>query len=323
MRGWRAWMAMVIVLALVSIGAAGWLRGSSNFHAVVEGAFYRSAQPSMEQLARWCEELGLATVVVLRDDSNPELYREEATTVEAAGARFVHLPISDRALPERLGLLEIVRTIETAPQPILMHCRAGADRTGLVSVMAAMALGGQTYERARDQLSMRFLHFGGDPLAVEGVLAKYEAYCERHGRPTAGWTEFRRWIVEHYSHAYYLVDIEAPTRIEARAGELVSVELTIHNRTDVPIPVGDRDTEFNVASYLGTAVNLVPEEELLPRTPLAEVVPAEGSVRVRKEFWPPQEPGTYAVRFDVVEEWITWFAAEGSPEPAFELVVEP
>jgi len=28
------------------------------------------------------------------------------------------------------------------------------------------------------------------------------------------------------------------------------------------------------------------------------------------------------VRFDLVEEGVTWFAHEGSPEPMFELVVE-
>jgi protein tyrosine phosphatase (PTP) superfamily phosphohydrolase (DUF442 family) len=317
------WIAALFLAALFVVGAWAWLRSTGNFHAVVKGAFYRSAQPTMDQLTRWCDEFDLATVLVLRDDSNPHLYREEEATVEAAGARFVHGPISDRALPKRLDLLELVRTIETAPKPMLTHCRVGADRSGLASVIAAMALGGQTYEQARGQLSLKFLHVREDPQAVEGVLTKYEAYCKRHGLERGGWSEFRRWIVEHYSDAYYLIDIDAPARIQAHPDEMVSVELTVHNETDVPIPADDPTKTFSVASYLGTAADLVPEREFGPRTPLKQVVPAEGSVRIRREFWPPQEPGDYQVHFDVIEEGVAWFAAEGSPEPTYELVVQP
>jgi hypothetical protein len=231
------------------------------------------------------------------------------------------LPLSDRSLPPRSDFLELITVLESATDPMLIHCRAGADRTGVVSVLAAMALGGESYEEARSHLSLRYLHFGDDPLAVEGVLTRYEAYCERHGIETGGWAEYCHWVQEHYSKSYYLVDFELPERILARAGQLVEVEVTVHNLTDNPIPADDPEKVINLAAYFGTAVFQVPEKEFFPRARITQTIPPEGHVSIKKKIWAPAEPGMYEIYFDLIEEQVTWFAAKGSPERPHELVV--
>ena len=42
--------------------------------------------------------------------------------------------------------------------PFLMHCKSGADRTGLVATLYLMVKEGQPVAEARKQLSFRYLH---------------------------------------------------------------------------------------------------------------------------------------------------------------------
>ena len=101
-------------------------------------------------------------------------------------------------MPTRKKMLQFIEWIEESPKPILIHCRRGADRTGLACVIGAMALGGWTYEEARPQLSLRYWHVNNDPRHVDGPLLMYEDYREKEGADTGGWPEFRKWVVEHY-----------------------------------------------------------------------------------------------------------------------------
>ncbi len=312
-------LAFTIPLAAGYYVSTRWMKG--NFHVVVPNRVYRSAQPSPDQITRWASEHEIRTIFNLRNEEDPRLVARDSLWASQAGIEFFHLPLSDRSLPVRSEFLTLITALEIAAQPILIHCRAGADRTGVLSVLAAMAVGGATYDEARSQLSFRYLHFGDDPDAVEGVLTKYETHCRRHGRTTGGWREYREWAFEHYSDTYYLVEVKAPQRIHARPGQTIEVDLTIRNRTDITIPVGDPDKVFSVAAYLGTAVEMMPEKEFGPRTRLFRSVPPEGSVSVSKRLTAPVEPGTYVIHFDLIEEQFTWFAAQGSPEIPRQLVV--
>jgi protein tyrosine phosphatase (PTP) superfamily phosphohydrolase (DUF442 family) len=315
----RASLTLLAGLSLLLSGfyaSTRWL--SSNFGTVIEGKVYRSAQPRVDQLEQWVGELDLRTVINLRSNRG---YESEAATARGLGIEYAHLPITDGHLPKRLDVLRIIETLESSELPMLIHCRACADRTGVLSVLAAMAVGGQTYRVARSHLNLRHLHLDSRNDAVEGLLFKYENFCRRRQLDTGGWAQFRTWIVEHYSPSYYLIHIEAPARLEVCAGEPMDVELEIHNQTDVDIPALDPDKTFNVACYLGSAVDYVPDREFGPRARLDQVIPAEGSVTVIARFWPSVPPGTYPLRFDLVEEHVTWFAHEGSPEPTYELIV--
>jgi len=315
---------LLLVLALAAAAGVGgvyahqrWVRG--NFHEVLPGEIYRAAQPTPEQLRDWTGQYGLATVLNLRDDRG---FQAEAAEARAAGLRYVHLPISDSHPTKRPALLALLDSLETLPRPLLIHCRAGADRTGTASVLALMAVDGRSFDEARGQLDARYLHFGGDAGAVEGVVLRYAAYCERFGRDPGGWTEFRQWAADHYSHAYFLVDITAPDTIRAAPGVLTPVELVVHNRTDRAIPGGQPGHDIKVAVYTGSAVDLVPDHEFFPRLRVRQDIAPHDSLQVIREFWTPDTPGVYEIRFDLLEEDVAWFCAEGSPERSRVLVVE-
>ncbi|HOF17764.1 MAG TPA: tyrosine-protein phosphatase [Phycisphaerae bacterium] len=322
-----AWLLGSVVLAL-AVAAGGYylyLRFfAGNFHTVVPGQVYRSAQPSDSQLRRWTQRYGLRTVINLRGESSRDFWPAEVALAEQLGLRHVNLKLSAMRLPPRPLLLALADALETAERPMLIHCAHGADRTGLASVMAAMAVGGQPYDAAREQLSARYLHLADDDDGIGAVAGLYESACAAHGRPTGGWREFRRWLDEEYWPYYYRVEIVAPRELSARPGERLTVEVTVVNRSGETLPAADAARQFNLAVFTGSSAADSPDRELGPRTPLGRRdLPPGQSVAVTQTIVVPRDlpVGDVTIHFDVVEEHRTWFARQGSPVPGCTLHV--
>jgi len=172
---------------------------TTNFHMVVPGVVYRSAQPSPEDLRIWTRTYGLKTVINLRGKWKKEpFYIAEVATAKALGIGHIDIRFPGIRLPSGDSLRRFVAALENSPKPILLHCRMGADRAGFGSVMAAMALGGEPYKKALAQMSMRYLHFDDNPTKIAGLLQQYEAYCRSRSVGTGGWHEFRAWVMNVY-----------------------------------------------------------------------------------------------------------------------------
>ena len=63
-----------------------------------------------------------------------------------------HTPTADQ-------MAQILTILRTAPKPLLIHCKAGSDRTGLVAALYRSAIEGEPAEQAASELSLRFGHF--------------------------------------------------------------------------------------------------------------------------------------------------------------------
>ncbi|MSO71529.1 MAG: protein tyrosine phosphatase [Alphaproteobacteria bacterium] len=151
----------ILVVAALGGGYLGFLQLSGNFHAVIDGELYRSAQPTPARLAEYVRDYGIKTVVNLRG-SNPAQgwYREEVVTASALGIAHIDFAMSARrvlAASDKDALLAILRD---APKPILIHCEAGADRSGLAAALYLAAIRGSGEETAKRQLSFRYGHIG-------------------------------------------------------------------------------------------------------------------------------------------------------------------
>ena len=101
-----------------------------NFHRVNDRV-YRGGQPAgkgWNSLAK----LGVRTVVDLRRE-NEHSSEAERRAVEAAGMRYVNVPMNGIVAPRDEQIARILALFESSSAgPVFVHCRRGADRTGTV-----------------------------------------------------------------------------------------------------------------------------------------------------------------------------------------------
>jgi tyrosine-protein phosphatase SIW14 len=156
-----------LVLAVLTVGASsGAAAPGSNLESIKIGNFgqvnshiYRGARPEGRDYSDLAA-LGIKTVVDL-EAGDPT---EERQQVEAAGMRFVQIPMSDSAKPDQDSLSKFLALANgTADQPIFVHCRGGRHRTGAVIAVYRMTHDGWTaasaYEEMKDfRFNVGFTH---------------------------------------------------------------------------------------------------------------------------------------------------------------------
>ncbi len=130
-----------------------------NFHVVIPGHIFRSAQPNDARLRQWVARHGIRTVVNLRG-SWPEAdwYENECRLTAELDLSQEDVAMSALRLPAPHDIRQLIAILDQAESPILIHCRQGVDRTGLVTVMARLLYSNDTLAQARRQLSLRYGH---------------------------------------------------------------------------------------------------------------------------------------------------------------------
>jgi protein tyrosine/serine phosphatase len=153
---WTAGLMTIPTLALGSYLAI--LQIDGNFHEVLPGQLYRSAQPTPSELAQYIKRYGIRTVVNLRGPSERAWYRDEVATTQKLSVQHVdfRMRASQQLTPDESERL--ITLLKEAPKPVLIHCKAGADRTGLASVIYLQQIAGVNEETAEWQLSPLYGH---------------------------------------------------------------------------------------------------------------------------------------------------------------------
>lgn len=198
-RRWRRWAVRgpLLVLAGLFLYEAGRIVAGANRHTVIPGKVYRSAQPSAEQVRDAVRANGIRTVVNLRGlCDNFDWYKAQATATGELGVSQEDICLSANTLPPPSELRRLLEVLDRTEYPILIHCRRGADRTGLVAVMALLLFTDATLDEARRQLLPRYGHFRfGRTAAIDEFFDIYERWLS--GRPHAP-PVFRDWLTNHY-----------------------------------------------------------------------------------------------------------------------------
>ncbi len=107
---------------------------------------YRSAQPTKGGLIA-AQKMGIKTVLSLRQTKRDAALEED----EASGLNLVHIPIVTSKASEQ-NIIDALTVIRDAPKPILIHCRHGADRTGLISAAYRLVFQGWPKACAKEEL---------------------------------------------------------------------------------------------------------------------------------------------------------------------------
>ena len=143
------------------VGYLAFLHVSGNFHPVVAGDVYRSAQVSAADIATYRAKYGIASILNLRGAAPGEdWYDEEIAASSALGV--AHADFAMNASRE-LGPDEAARLVSLMrgmPKPLLVHCRHGSDRTGLAMSLYLATIRGADEATAEGQLSLWFGHIG-------------------------------------------------------------------------------------------------------------------------------------------------------------------
>lgn len=155
--------------------------------AEIAPGVHRSNQPDARRLARMQAE-GLRAVLYLRgsDDSAP--YRAEERACAALGLQFHSFNMSAHRLPSPERVMALIALFRRIEKPFLLHCRAGADRTGLASAIYLLAIEGRTVAEAKGMLSARFGHWSWSSTGVlDQMLHAYAADLRDSGIGFEDW----------------------------------------------------------------------------------------------------------------------------------------
>ncbi|MGG7517684.1 fused DSP-PTPase phosphatase/NAD kinase-like protein [Allorhizobium undicola] len=176
-RAWFARLAAGLLLCLVvSAGYLGYLRLTGNFNTVIEGEVYRSAQPTPAMLKSYMARYHIRSVINLRG-ANPgrPWYDAEVSAASELGLAHVDFRISARKELSKDQVMRLIEIMKTAPKPMLIHCQAGADRSGLASALYVAAVAGQGEAAAERQLSLLFGHLPLPFIAEAAMDRTFEA----------------------------------------------------------------------------------------------------------------------------------------------------
>ena len=158
-----------------------------NFHQIAPGV-YRSNQPSAAQLRAIHEKVGLKTVLNLRGASKQSFYLFETEACRELGLDLVDLPMSARRAPPLAALEQLIVQMRTLEKPYLIHCKSGADRTGLAAALYLLLIEGQPIEVAKRQLSFRYIHLSSTATGIlDHFLRVYEHAFRQSGIGFLDW----------------------------------------------------------------------------------------------------------------------------------------
>ena len=162
--------------------------GFQNAHWISD-ELVRTNQPWPHQLAAW-RDRGIKTIVNLRGGFDASFHALEKDACRRLGLEMVDFTITSREVPSRERVLGAKRLYETIAYPALIHCKSGADRAGIMSVLYMHFRQGRTIREALDQLHIRYLHVKlGKTGVLDYVFERYLTQGEPAGMSFLEWVE--------------------------------------------------------------------------------------------------------------------------------------
>ncbi|MFM9940333.1 MAG: fused DSP-PTPase phosphatase/NAD kinase-like protein [Hyphomicrobiaceae bacterium] len=118
---------------------------------------WRAAQPAPHQIAA-IKALGVRTIVNLRGARVCGSYWLEQSACARHGITLVDYQVRSRAAPSKEEVLGARTLLQSIEYPILLHCKSGADRAGLMSTLYMIVHEQQPVAEAKAQLALKFGH---------------------------------------------------------------------------------------------------------------------------------------------------------------------
>ncbi len=300
-----AWAAHIVYVLL-----------GSNFHTVLAGEVYRSAQLSAATLEQFLRDKHIRTIVNLRGCCDPEAwYLDEGRVALRNNVSLEDIGFSAGRLPSSVTLRQLLEVIDRSDYPILFHCHKGADRTGMASAIALLLRTDTPLEEGRRQLGFRYGHLPlGRTVYIDRFFDLYQEWLTGHGL-THSPAVFRRWIERDY----------CPGECRCRLELLDARQPPLHVHTPLPTPLRVRCHNTSIASWQlrpsnnsGIHLFFVLSNDRGQRVAEGKaglfhaVVPAGQFIDLTVVLPGLMKPGRYELRLDMAEEQHAYFLQTGS-----------
>jgi tyrosine-protein phosphatase SIW14 len=144
--------ALLFILTSLTV-VAGWADSQDgnlpNFQKVNDHVF-RGGQPAADGF-RELAERGIKTVIDLRQIGEHS-QADEQKIVTGLGMRYVSIPMAGMSTPKDDQVTAALALLnDTANGPVFVHCKRGADRTGMVIAVYRISQDGWENKRALDE----------------------------------------------------------------------------------------------------------------------------------------------------------------------------
>lgn len=172
-----------------------WLRWILPNRWRVDADLLRSGHPSKASLRR-LKRAGLRSILSLRGGADNTPNTAERVAAHDLGLELRFIRMRTGALPEAQTLLLLLDRLREMPKPMMVHCKSGADRTGLAVTLYRHVIKGEPLPKARRALAWYYAHFNWGRAGI--VHALLDAYCAAHD---ATGIAFEDWVRTQYDPA--------------------------------------------------------------------------------------------------------------------------
>jgi len=147
---------------------------------------WRSNQPTPGRIHAAAAK-GVRTIINLRGPRDDGGWRLEKEACDKAEITLVDFTIRSRAVPDLETVLAAETLFRSVEYPILMHCKSGADRAGIMAALYLLLMEKAGPDDAAAMLSMKYLHVRQ---AKTGLL---DAFIAAYAPAAARGMSFRDW----------------------------------------------------------------------------------------------------------------------------------
>jgi undecaprenyl-diphosphatase len=174
-RGLKVTGLSLLLTVLLTGGYISYILATGNFHPITPGEAYRSAQLDRDELEYYIKKYNIRSIVNLRGKNlNKPWYREEAKVSAEFHVAHYDISLSASREPSDENVNKLMEIFKAAPRPVLIHCQAGADRSGLVAAMWKVVVDKEPKSEAKEQLSILYWHIPiGKTSAMDRFFEKW------------------------------------------------------------------------------------------------------------------------------------------------------
>ncbi len=165
----------LLICLLVSVYII-YMEEFSNFHTVKENELYRSAAMDMDELEYFLPQYNIKTIINLRGKPRNDYHvTDEIKIVNRLNLEYYELDFASTKAPSKTDIEMLLSAFEKAKKPILIHCEAGSDRTGLACAIWKLCVEKDSKENSFRQLSIMYGHIPfGETSVLDDFFKEYQ-----------------------------------------------------------------------------------------------------------------------------------------------------